>query len=202
MQPAGAALMLFQDIDAFQTTAGPFQVEEFETSFDDAGRIEFEGFEVREQSFAARLSSRTDYVGSGQRALGFTWNGQGEVEWHFDPPILAYGVSILDFGTCCGATALTATLGPSGEEVVAARGSDLPRGNQQFFGFTSLEPISSLSFRSDSVSRNDLIIFDDLYYQPVPEPTGTGFLLAISLPAIGALRRYRGSRRANGARRL
>lgn len=193
-QPKDAAfgeLMTFHAREPFQAQAGILQGESFEAPFDDASRVSFDGFEVREQSLAARLSSRTDYLVSGERALGFTWNGRGDLQWSFDPPIYAFGVSILDFGTCCGATELLLDVDDGGQAIIAAVGSDLPRGNHQFFGFVSPEPVRTLRFYSDAISQNDLIVYDDLLFRPVPEPAGLG--LGTVLIALTAMRR-RGSR--------
>ena len=154
---------------------------EFEDSFADHPEVDFGGLVAREVSSAPAVSSRTDYVASGTRALGFTWNGDGFFEFEFQPPVIAFAATILDFGTCCGATDLYVNAPELFWQETAAFGPGLPRGNQQFFGIISDEPLSQLRFFSNNVSDNDLIIFDQVSFLAVPEPasmTGGSIVLA------------------------
>ena len=184
-----ASPIVFSSRTEFDAAVESQTHQSFEVPFDDATAVSFQGFSVTEESAFANIKSRTDYVSDGERALGFTWNGDTRLLFEFNPPITAFATDILDFGTCCSATSLDAVSANGEIDLVAAVGPDLPRGNLQFFGFQSAEPISQLSFSSQSLSDNDLIVFDRLSFQAVPEPPATGLVWSFGFVAIG-LRRW------------
>ena len=72
--------------------------------------------------------------------------------------------------------------------VTAATGEDRPRGNLQFFGIVAETPLSEISFTSDVVSDNDLIVFDEVAIRAVPEPTGI-VLVALAVGCLLAIGR-------------
>ena len=179
--------VVYSDRSEFEAALPGLPVEGFEVPFDTSSTVSFDGFIVGEDSSAAIIKSRTDYVSAGERSLGFTWNGDGNLLFSFNPPIDAFAADILDFGTCCGATFLNATNETGEWNVTAATGSDRPRGNLQFFGILSETPFSEIAFTSDVVSDNDLIVFDEIEFRAVPEPNGLTLivLLGCGLTAIG-----------------
>lgn len=187
-----AAPMFYESRGSFDL-AHPFANQfGFEIPFDSAPLVSFGEFTVMEDSIGPTISSRADYVSEGVRALGFTWNGSGYIEFRFDAPITAFAVDILDFGTCCGATELIVNSEPPLLAATAAVGENPLRGNQQFFGVASEQPFRALRFSSNVVSDNDLVNFDNLRYQTVPEPPG-----AVRMALVGwAFHRHR--RRGSG----
>ncbi|MCA9213841.1 MAG: hypothetical protein KDB27_12305 [Planctomycetales bacterium] len=168
----GASPIFFSSRPDFDTAVVPTRVEGFEDPFETASSVAFDGFTVTEVSDFANINSRIDYVSAGERALGFTWNGDTQFRFDFSPPITGFAADILDFGTCCSAMTLDVVSDTGEINHVAATGGDLPRGNLQFWGFESSDPISSLSFSSQSLSDNDLIVFDQVAFRTVPEPSG------------------------------
>ena len=178
---------VYSDRSQFEAAVPGLPVEGFEVPFETSSMVSFNGFTVGEVSSAAIVKSRTDYVSQGERALGFTWNGNGALLFTFNPPIDVFAADILDFGTCCGATFLNATNETGEWNVTAATGTDRPRGNLQFFGIVSETPFSEIAFTSDVVSDNDLIVFDEVAFRVIPEPVGMT-LIAVAgscLLAIG-----------------
>ena len=167
------ASAVYSDRVAFESATSNLSVQGFEEPFDTASSVSFPGFTVTEDSSFANVSPRTDYVSVGSRAAGFTWNGNVTLTFEFAPPIDAFAADILDFGTCCGATALRITNETNELDVARAVGGDLPRGNLQFFAAITETPFSTLTFTSDQNSTNDLIIFDEVAFRaaPVPEPS-------------------------------
>ncbi len=192
-----ASPIAFLNRTEFDAAVGSQTHQSFEVPFADASMVSFVGFSVTEESAFANIKSRTDYVSAGNRALGFTWNGDTRLLFEFNPPITAFAADILDFGTCCSATSLGAVSADGEVDLVAAVGPDLPRGNLQFFGFQSAEPISQLSFSSQSLSDNDLIVFDRLSFQAVPEPSAGWLIGSWGLVVIG-LRRWGNDRSGCG----
>lgn len=183
-----ASPIVFSNRTEFDAAVGAQNHQSFEVPFADASMVSFDGFSVTEESAFATITSRTDYVSDGDRALGFTWNGDTRLLFEFKPPITAFAADILDFGTCCNATSLDAVSANGEVDLVAAVGPDLPRGNLQFFGFQSVEPISQLSFSSQSLSDNDLIVFDRLSFQAIPEPSSGWLVCSLGLVVIGLRR--------------
>ncbi len=167
-----ASPVVYTERAEFEAAVPGLPVEGFEVPFADASTVHFSGFTVGEDSSFAIVKSRTDYVSEGERSLGFTWNGNGNLLFTFDPPVDVFAADILDFGTCCGATFLDATNETGEWTVTAATGEDRPRGNLQFFGIVAETPFSQIAFTSDVVSDNDLIVFDEVAIRPVPEATG------------------------------
>lgn len=174
-----ASPIFFSTRSDFNDAVTPTHVQGFEDPFEEGPSVSFDGFSVSERSNFANITARTDYVSAGDRALGFTWNGSTQFVFEFSPPVNAFAVDILDFGTCCDATSLDALSGSGEIDGVAAVGGDLPRGNNQFFGFTSNDPIATLSFSSQTLSDNDLIVFDEVAIRAVPEPTGLNLLMLL-----------------------
>lgn len=182
-----AGPVVYSDRSEFEAAVPGLPLEGFEEAFETAKTVPFTGFTVGEDSSFANVSSRTDYVSQGERALGFTWNGDGTLLFTFDPPVDLFAADILDFGTCCGATFLDATDENGEWTVTAATGADRPRGNLQFFGIVADTPFSEISFTSDVASDNDLIVFDEVAIRAIPEPAGMTLIAFASccLLAIG-----------------
>jgi len=172
-----ATSMVFDDRPQFEQFVPDAARQGFEQEFDTAGSISFPGFSITEDSAFAVIKSRTDYVSAGSRSLGFTWNGNRSLTFAFNPPIDAFAADILDFGTCCGATKLWVTSETGEVDEVAATGVDRVRGNLQFFGVVTDQPFTTLTMTSDQNSTNDLVVFDELLFRPVPEPRGSGMLV-------------------------
>lgn len=187
--------LVFSDRSEFESVHANLSVESFEDPFTEGSSVSFAGFSVTESSSFASLKSRTDYVSDGGRSLGFTWNGETELVFDFNPPIDALAVDVLDFGTCCHAESLEVTSDTGEIETVAAVGPDLPRGNLQFFGVQTTEPFSRLTFTSQSLSDNDLIVFDRVAFRAVPEPQQCTVVCAAILGAIYGFSFFRTRRR-------
>ena len=187
---AAADSAIYQEREKFEEMASSLSIQGFEEPFETSSTVNFPGFSVSEESLFANVSSRTDYVSVGNRSLGFTWNGNQSLTFAFDTPIDAFAADILDFGTCCGATVLNVASDTGDLSAVAAVGGDLERGNKQFFGFISDSPFSTLTFTSDQNSDNDLIIFDEVAFRAVPEPTCLKLIIASFASMLIMRRRF------------
>lgn len=114
------------------------------------------------------------------------WYGQtssASLTFAFPAPLIALGVSIVDYGYPANGTPLTFSTN-AGESGVAAVGiEDID--NEQFFGFKGL-PFTSITFSRGSMA--DGIGFDEMYFRALPEP-GAGTLSGIALLSLAALRR-------------
>jgi hypothetical protein len=183
--------IVFSERSEFENAFDNLVIESFEEPVTEGSTVSFAGFSVTESSNFANIKSRTDYVSDGDQSIGFTWNGETQLVFDFNPPIDAFAVDVLDFGTCCSAETLDVTSDTGEISLVAAVGVDLPRGNLQFFGIQTDEPFSKLTFTSQSLSDNDLIVFDRVAFHAVPEPQSYALTIEaiIGLSFLGRARR-------------
>ena len=130
----------------------------------------------------------TALFGSGN-SLQWSTNPAGSTTLTFLTPITAFAADFFDVGTV-GATTLTAALN-NGDNAVLFSGFTGGGGNQQFRGFISTTPFTSITFTN--TAGGDFVEIDNVRFgaATVPEPATMAVFGLMAVGAFGVRRRMK-----------
>lgn len=183
--PSHASVIFYTNSAAFTAAAGPgLTTENFDSTPSSLVPVTTvaTGLKVTSPDPNAQVSPAA--FASGQSEKSTLQNGA--VTFTFPTPVTAFGIDVFDLGTV-GATTLTMTLSDSSSQALFS-GFTSFTGNQQFAGFISTTPITSVTF-SNSQS-GDFVEFDNARFGgAVPEPATLGVFGVLAAGAFGLRRR-------------
>jgi hypothetical protein len=129
------------------------------------------------------------FSGSGN-SVQWTFSGQGPMTFTFSSPITAFSADFFDVGTV-GATTLSVALN-NGDNAALFTGFTGGFGNQQFRGFISTTPFTTITF--SNTQPGDFVELDNVQFaNNIPEPATLAVFGLMAGGAFGVRRRLKAS---------
>jgi len=188
---SSASLMTYSSKSAFLSAAGTLSNESFEgLSVGDTGPFNLKDFSVTGSNLYQFTIEDFIPPDVNQALQVGMYIETSLVNFEFNKSITAFGIDIIDFGTVGSSPTLTYS-NDIGDSFLIAVGP-LPGANRIFFGAIADSAFNVATFTRSGTEAGDIVIYDDVHYSPIPEPS-TILLLGTGLIGVVGLARRRKS---------
>jgi hypothetical protein len=186
---ASASITVYTTSASFNAAAGPLPAQNFNAGPVGPAPITVGGITISNTG-SSIVSVSPAFYASGN-SVQWTFSGTGAMTFTFSSPITAFGADFFDVGTV-GATTLSVALN-NGDNAALFTSFTGSGGNQQFRGFISTSPFTSITFTN--TSGGDFVEIDNvLFGNAIPEPaTMAVFGLMAAGGVFGVRRRLKAS---------